>query len=183
MRPASQQNAVMKPTEPKKFGSNFTPEEKAGHEGVYTGAEIITGETVLGFLKIGQWLKSLFNLSDDVAITTASKVLNPKDIHFMQSSIKNATGDFTVLGNAEALRAGVLNPEVLRINVWKDASGKIWTLDHRRLAAFRLSGLNEVPINWVSPSQAQSQMWKMTTTNGGSAIRLKLGNGQSINVK
>ncbi|HAK79202.1 MAG TPA: hypothetical protein DCM71_20420 [Runella sp.] len=65
MRPTSQQNAIIKPTEPKKFGTHFTPEEKAGHQGVYLGAEIIVGETVLGFLKIGQWLKSLFSLADE----------------------------------------------------------------------------------------------------------------------
>jgi hypothetical protein len=39
----------------------------------------------------------------------------------MQSSIKNTTGEFTVLGNAEALANGSLNPNVLRMNVWKDA--------------------------------------------------------------
>jgi len=65
MRPTSQQNAIIKPTEPKKFGTHFTPEEKAGHQGVYLGAEIIVGEKVLGFLKIGQWLKSLFSLADE----------------------------------------------------------------------------------------------------------------------
>jgi len=77
-------------------------------------------------------------------------LLNPKDIHFMQSSIKNSTGEFTVLGNAEALKSGVLDPEILRMNIWKDANGKIWTLDHRRLGAFKLSGLNETPVNWAT---------------------------------
>ncbi|RYD52420.1 MAG: hypothetical protein EOP52_09695 [Sphingobacteriales bacterium] len=66
------------------------------------------------------------------------------------------------------------------MNVWKDAIGKIWTLDHRRLAAFRLSGLKEAPIQWANPA---GQMWKMTTRNGGTSIKLKLGEGQSIMVK
>lgn len=98
----------------------------------------------------------------------------------MQNSIKNTTGEYTVLGNAEALKAGTLDPNLLRMNVWKDASGKIWTLDHRRLAAFRLSGLQEAPVQWATPN---GQMWKMTTTNGGTAIRLKLGNWASLIVK
>lgn len=98
----------------------------------------------------------------------------------MQSSIKNTTGEFTVLGNAEALANGSLNPNVLRMNVWKDASGKVWTLDHRRLGAFRLSGLQEAPIQWANPS---GQMWKMTTTNGGTSIKLKLGGGNSMIIK
>ena len=98
----------------------------------------------------------------------------------MQSSIKNTTGDFTVLGNAEALKSGALNPEVLKMNVWKDATGKVWTLDHRRLGAFRLSGLQEAPIQWTNPS---GQMWKMTTTNGGTSVKLKLGGGNSMIIK
>ena len=114
-------------------------------------------------------------------LNTASKgVLNPNEIHFMQSSIKNTTGEFTVLGNSEALANGSLNPNVLRMNVWKDASGKVWTLDHRRLAAFRLSGLQEAPIQWTNPS---GQMWKMTTTNGGTSIKLKLGGGNNMIIK
>jgi hypothetical protein len=94
--------------------------------------------------------------------------LNPQDIHFMQSSIKNTT------------KSGALKPEILRMNVWEDANGKVWTLDHRRLTAFRLSGLDRAPIQWTNPS---NQMWKMTTTNGGISIKLKLGNGNSIIVK
>jgi len=107
-------------------------------------------------------------------------VLNPNEIHFMQSSIKNTTGNFTVLGNAEALANGSLNPNILRMNVWKDASGKVWTLDHRRLGAFRLSGLQEAPIQWANPT---GQMWKMTTTNGGTSIKLKLGGGNNMIIK
>ncbi|MEQ9405823.1 MAG: hypothetical protein RIM99_19685 [Cyclobacteriaceae bacterium] len=101
----------------------------------------------------------------------------------MQSSIKNTTGNYTVLGNAKSLSNGSLNPNVLRMNVWKDASGKIWTLDHRRLGAFRLSGLNKAPVNWATPSQVQGQMWKMTTNTGGTSIRLKLGGGQNMIIK
>ncbi len=110
----------------------------------------------------------------------AQGVMNTSEIHFMQSSIKNITGEFTVLGNAEALANGSLSPNVLRMDVWKDASGKVWTLDHRRLAAFRLSGLQEAPIQWANPS---GQMWKMTTTNGGTSIKLKLGGGNSMIIK
>ena len=39
--------------------------------------------------------------------------MNPNKIHFMQSSIKNTTGNYTVLGNAEALANGSLNPNVV----------------------------------------------------------------------
>ncbi len=109
----------------------------------------------------------------------AKGLLNPKDIHFMQSSISNTTGEFTVLENAQALKSGTLNPEILRMNVWKDANGKIWTLDNRRLGAFRLSGLDEAPIQWANPS---GQMWKMTTTNGGTSTWLKFGGGNGVTI-
>ncbi len=52
----------------------------------------------------------------------------------MQSSIKNQTGQYTVLENAEALNNGTLKARDLPdIKIWKDADRKIWTLDHRRL--------------------------------------------------
>ena len=106
--------------------------------------------------------------------------MNSREINFMQCSIKNATGEFTVLGNAQALKSGAPNPEVLRMNVWKDAAGKVWTLDYRRLAAFRVSGLQEALIQWANPS---GQMWKMTTTNGGSSIWLKFSEGKGVTVR
>ena len=50
----------------------------------------------------------------------------------MQSSIKNQTGEHTVLGNAEALKSGALKATDLpEIRIWQDADGKLWTLDHR----------------------------------------------------
>ncbi|WP_421829164.1 RHS repeat domain-containing protein [Larkinella sp.] len=125
-----------------------------------------------------KWLKSFLRAGADDIL-----VLSPKEIHFMQSSIKNVTGEFTVLGNAEALKTGALNPNVLKMNVWKDANGKIWTLDHRRLGAFRLSGLEKAPVQWASPAQVQNQMWKMTTKNGGTSVKLKLGDGDNIIIK
>ena len=39
----------------------------------------------------------------------------------MQSSIKNQTGDYTVLDNAQALKEGTLKPSDLpEIRIWKD---------------------------------------------------------------
>ena len=53
-----------------------------------------------------------------------------------RDSIKNLTGEHTVLGNAEALKNGTLqatdSPE---IQIWQDVDGKLWTLDHRRLGS------------------------------------------------
>jgi len=133
------------------------------------------------------WYKSLASERGSVSIGSkgvGEAKLSTKDINFMQSSIKNTTGEYTVLGNADALKAGTLKPSDLpAIKVWKDAQGKIWTLDHRRLAAFKLGGVEEIPVEWASKSLVESQMWKMTTKTGGTSIKLKLGNGESIIVK
>ncbi len=110
-----------------------------------------------------------------------SGTVNPKDVRYMQSSIKNQTGDYTVLDNAQALKEGTLKPSDLpEIRIWKDNDGNLWTLDHRRLAAFRIAGVDEVPFRWATDEEVASQMWKMTTKTGGASIKLKLGNGKSI---
>ena len=92
----------------------------------------------------------------------------------MQSSIKNQTGEYTVLGNADALLNDALKPSDLPpIKTWKGDLGKTWTLDHRRLAAFKLAGLDSVPFKWASPGEIANQMWKMTTKTDGKSIIFK----------
>ena len=110
-----------------------------------------------------------------------SGTVNPKDVRYMQSSIKNQTGDYIVLDNAQALKEGTLKPSDLpEIRIWIDNDGNLWTLDHRRLAAFRIAGVDEVPFRWATDEEVASQMWKMITKTGGDSIKLKLGNGKSI---
>lgn len=115
---------------------------------------------------------------------SGSNTVNPKDVNFMQSSIKNQTGEHTVLGNAEALKNGTLQATDLpEIRIWKDVDGKLWTLDHRRLAAFRIAELDSVPFRWATDEEIAGQMWKMTTKTNGTSIKLKLGNGESITIQ
>ena len=61
-----------------------------------------------------------------------------------------------------------------------DDNGKLWALDHRRLAAFRIAELESVPFQWATEEEIASQMWKMTTKTNGTSIKLKLGNGANI---
>lgn len=75
--------------------------------------------------------------------------MDPKKINFIHSSITNTTGNYTVLRNAEALANETLKPNVLKISVWKNVGGQVWTLDHRRLGAFR--------VQWVVPN---GEIWK-----------------------
>ncbi len=104
-------------------------------------------------------------------LNPCDRKIDPKEVNFMQSSIKNKTGEYTVLGNAKALKNGILKASGLpNIRIWKDANGKIWTLDHRRLAAFRLAGLEAVPFQWATNKEVVKQMWKMTTETGGKVL-------------
>ncbi len=179
-------------------GTSFIPflgSSKDLYDGVVNRDYVLTalglGGLIVDFWTLGSGslvkggVKSMIRYSGkeltELTVESATNgVRNTSEIHFMQSSIKNTIGNFTVLGNAEALANGTLNPNVLRMNVWKDAGGKIWTLNHRRLGAFKLSGLSEAPIQWANPS---GQMWKMTTTNGGTSIKLKLGGGNNMIIK
>jgi RHS repeat-associated protein len=128
----------------------------------------------------GVQVDDAINVADDV-VNGGNNTINPQNINFMQNSIKNQTGSYTVLGNAEALKNGTLKASDLpEIRIWKDSEGKLWTLDHRRLAAFRIAGLDSVPFRWATDEEIANQMWKMTTKTNGRSIKLKLGNGESI---
>lgn len=124
------------------------------------------------------------NLPEKKSSKSGRNTVNPKDVNFMQSSIKNQTGEYTVLGNAEALKNGTLQATDLpEIRIWQDADGKLWTLDHRRLAAFRIAELDSVPFRWATDEEIAGQMWKMTTKTNGTSIKLKLGNGESMTIQ
>ena len=129
-------------------------------------------------------IEEIYEVEDEVMPQEEGNFVNPKDVKFMQSSIKNKTGEYTVLGNAEALKNGTLKvTDLALIRLWKDENGQLWTLDHRRLAAFRLAGLESVPFQWATDKEVANQMWKMTTKTNGDTIRLKLGNGENMTIQ
>lgn len=79
------------------------------------------------------------------------------------------------------MKNGTLKPSDLpEIRIWKDCDGNLWTLDHRRLASYKLAGVEEVSFRWASDEEVCKEIWKMTTTTGGESIKLKFGNGKSI---
>ena len=52
-------------------------------------------------------------------------------------------------------------------------NGKIYTLDHRRLVAYRLAGRKTIPVQWASLNVVRDNRWKFTTPNGGRSITPK----------
>ena len=102
--------------------------------------------------------------------------LDPKIIHFTQDSISNYYRGkvYTVLENVTKLKLGIITvDDIPTIKVFKDKSGKIWTLDNRRLAAFRKAGVSKIPIIWADDDDIQSIHKKLTTDNGGISIKIR----------
>ncbi|MFC0178756.1 ParB/Srx family N-terminal domain-containing protein [Thorsellia kenyensis] len=99
----------------------------------------------------------------------------------MLKGVSNKTGDFTVLQNAKDFKSGKMSPHDFPspMRVWKDDEGKIWTLDHRRLASYRLAGLDSVPVEWVTQQQAMKEIWKMDTVTDGLTTILRVGDGNT----
>jgi hypothetical protein len=118
----------------------------------YSKSAIQTGVTIYSGVKIGQ---AAYNKVTSIVKNIQNpKLVNnmvaPKDVRFMQDSIKNQTGMHTVLENAKGLKNGTINPnDIPKANIWKDTNSNLWTLDNRRLASFKLSGLKEMPITWA----------------------------------
>jgi hypothetical protein len=96
------------------------------------------------------------------------------DIHWSQVNARNMSqdGKYSVVGNAKSFKEGKLKVSDLPpIRVWRDATGKIWTLDHRRLAAMRLSGvIEQVPVEFVDEATVKAQQFKFGTLNGGKSL-------------
>lgn len=105
----------------------------------------------------------------------ADGTIDPKIPRFMQSSISNKTGEYTVLGNAEAIREGKLSPNDLSlVRLWVDDNGEIWTLDHRRLAAYKMAGLEEIPFRWATEVELSTEYWKMDTKDNGESMVVRM---------
>ena len=96
------------------------------------------------------------------------------DIRWSQVNARNVSqdGKYTVIGNAKAFKDGTLNVDKLPpIRVWRDTEGLIWTLDHRRLAAMKLSGvIDDVPVIFVDNATVKAQKFKFGTHNDGNSL-------------
>lgn len=100
-------------------------------------------------------------------------------IHFMQNGV---SGNFSknqgsVVELARQIRDQKVKPQELPpIRVWRDNEGKIWSLDHRRLAAMILSGkVQEAPVVWASRRDIYKDSFKLKNLDGGDRMLLYLG--------
>lgn len=50
------------------------------------------------------------------------------------------------------------------------SNGDIYTLDHRRLVAYRMAGRKTIPVQWANSTVVKNNRWKFTTSNAGLTI-------------
>jgi hypothetical protein len=103
--------------------------------------------------------------------------LHISKVHYMQGNADNQSGKYTVVGNAKALRAGTLKTSDLPpLQVWKDHTGKVWSLDHRRLAAYQLADVVEyVPVVFVERAAVVNDNFKFSTFTDGKSMLIEFG--------
>lgn len=100
-----------------------------------------------------------------------------EEIYFSQLACQNGSeGGFTVINNAKALKDGSLKvTDLPKLRAWRDVNGKIWTLDHRRLAAMKLSGVvKNLDVDFVTEEMVATQRFKFDTMTGGNSIMVRV---------
>lgn len=105
--------------------------------------------------------------------------LDPKDIRYTQDSISPYFQDHrTVDDLIKGLKNGTISPDdVPAINVYKK-NGIIYSLDNRRLYAFKKAGMSRINVKWVNtkdPKVAKEIGDKFTTITQGLSIIVRGG--------
>lgn len=119
---------------------------------------------------ITNWAK---HIQKNAAVTRRSGVIDPTSVNFTQDSIRSTFKDGGSLQDlVSGLKDGSINPsDIPAIRVF-EVDGALFSLDNRRLHAFRKAG---VPIR-VKPAtvdEISDESFKFTTKNGGESIRVR----------
>ena len=99
-------------------------------------------------------------------------------IHFMQTSIWGVftQSKYDVITTAHQLKDhSLLISQLPKLEIWQDQQHRIWTLDHRRLAAMTMArNVKNVPVIWASKQEVQQYRSRYTTTSQGKQILMYL---------
>ena len=99
--------------------------------------------------------------------------IDPTTVRFSQHSIRNTFRDgSTIDALARRLQQGMIQPEHVPALRLVEKTGQLFTLDNRRLEAFRRAGVH-APYRMATPEEAASEAWKFTTRNNGISIRVR----------
>lgn len=99
--------------------------------------------------------------------------IKPNLVRFSQSSIKSLFSDGRTIDElAEGLKDGTVEAADIPPIRLMEREGELFTLDNRRLEAFRRAGV-DVPYRMATPDEIADEAWKFTTRNGGTSIRVR----------
>ncbi len=103
----------------------------------------------------------------------ACKLMDPSKIRFSQDSISPFfKGGRSLEDLIAGLKNGTIKPQdVPPIRVFEN-EGQLFTLDNRRLEAFRQAGV-PIPFQTATPDEVANEAWKLTTQNGGASVRIR----------
>jgi hypothetical protein len=101
------------------------------------------------------------------------ETIDPNTVRFTQSSIRATfRNGGTIDQLAEGLRLGSVDPATVPPIRLFEREGKLFTLDNRRLEAFRRANVT-VPFRMATPEEVEAESWKFTTQNEGASIRVR----------
>jgi hypothetical protein len=99
--------------------------------------------------------------------------MDPSSVRFSQSSIRSHFRDGSTIDDlADGLRSGRVRPEEVPPLRLVERGGQFFTLDNRRLEAFRRAGV-AIPWRMATAEEVAAEVWKFTTTNSGVAVRIR----------
>jgi hypothetical protein len=111
--------------------------------------------------------------ADRVARALKPTVIDPFLVRFSQDSARSTfKRGGTIQDMADGLRNGSLNADKILPIRLVERSGTLFTLDNRRLEAFRRAETN-VPFRMATPQETADEAWKFSTKNDGISIRIK----------
>lgn len=99
--------------------------------------------------------------------------MDPNQVRFSQSSVGHRFRDGRTIDElAEGLRTGQVRPEDVPPLRLVEREGKFFTLDKRRLEAFRRAGV-AIPWRMATSEEVDAEAWKFTTTNDGISVKVR----------
>src|SRR5438309_1499176 len=98
--------------------------------------------------------------------------IDPWEVRFSHESINARFSDGRTIDELVlALRTGLVSSEDVAPIRLVERGGQLYTLDNRRLEAFRRAGV-EIAYRMATDQEAEDEEWKFTTTNAGVSVRM-----------
>ena len=137
---------------------------------------------ILGWLSAFALFDSIFTNYPDVfagntnigTINKGNSQPTSSSIHYSQNSISSKFKDGSSVDDMiQGLKTGEISIDnIPAIRIFRK-DGVLYSLDNRRLYAFKQAGIENIPYRWATPEEIANESWKFTTENGGSSIQVR----------